>query len=774
MPEFIQRNFTGGEVAPALHSRTDIAKYSSALRLCENFFVRAQGGVYSRPGLRFIADTGASTGSVRLIPFSFNTEQTYVLVFSNLKMHVIRNGILVEASAGIPFELTTPYTESQLFDLDYAQSADVMTIVHRNHAPMNLSRADHNQWTLAAISYTSSVPIPILAGNARTVAITAAAPLSTTFTNVATTTPHGLVTGNAVTFSGFTGDWTDLNTGSYGVIFQTPTLFSITFNSTGLNPAGVTGSMLTVSDRISTVGTGAGDFDKTYSYVVTAVNADGEESLPSEVSTITTKSLSTTAGVRIQWNAVTGAEKYRIYKDPSSGTSTYGFIGESSTLQFDDYNFAPITSDGPPSERTPFDGSGNMPSVVNYYQQRQVFANTQNEPQTTYTTRTNQANSLRTSSPVRDDDAVTFTIAASQVNEIRHIVSLGSMLLLTSGGEWQVTEGRDRVLTPSSVGVRIQSYNGASKVRPTVINNTVLYVQDKGARVRDLKFNFSDDGYLGNDLSLLAEHLFEGRTVVDMVYADEPYGILWCVMNDGGMLGLTYLQEQQVWGWHQHATDGQFLSVTSVSESGRDTVYAVVERTVEGQPKRYVERLEDREFSDPADAFYLDSGLSYSGTPVTTLSNLNHLEGRTVDALVDGNVVKGLTVTSGSVTVPRAGSKIHIGLPYTCTIETLDIDTPDVVNPLKQRRLSVSRVDVVFESTRGGHVGPIKGDGSKPLSEIKPRFNSDGYGTLPLRSYTADIRIEPDWNKGGAIRIEQRDPLPMTILAVIPDVSIGG
>ena len=101
MPQITQRSFTSGEIAPALQSRADLTKYATGLNKCENFFVRAQGGVYSRPGLRFIGELDNSSREARLIPFSFNTEQTYILVFEHLKVRVIKDGGFVLKDADI-------------------------------------------------------------------------------------------------------------------------------------------------------------------------------------------------------------------------------------------------------------------------------------------------------------------------------------------------------------------------------------------------------------------------------------------------------------------------------------------------------------------------------------------------------------------------------------------------------------------------------------------------------------------------------------------------
>ena len=763
MPQTIQRSFTAGEIAPALQSRADLNKYATGLNLCKNFFIRAQGGVYSRPGLRYIGELDDSTKVGRLIPFSFNTEQTYILVFEDLKMRVVKDGGFVLKTADITgvtqanpavvtatahdfnngesvtisgvvgmtelngntytvanatantfelqgvdstsftayvsggtavsdalFELVTSYTEAQLPRLSFTQSADVMTIVHPDHDPSNLSRLADDDWTLTAINYGSTVTAPTIA-------------------------------------------------------------------------------------TIAASGAGFGTFQRTYVYVVTAVDADGVESLASTKKSLLSNSLTSTGGIRLTWGAIAGASYYRVYKEPSLDASVYGWIGDSNTTEFTDFNLAPITSDAPPEDRQPFTGSDNKPSAVTYYQQRQVFANTGNEPQATYTTQVNNFSSLRTSNPARDDDAVTFTIAAQQVNEIRHLLPLDSLILLTSGGEWIMTEGQNRVLTPSTIGVRPQSYNGASVVPPVVINSTALYLQEKGARLRDLGYEFSSDKYTGNDLSLMSEHLFEGKQITAMAYAAEPYSIVWCVRDDGTMLGMTYQREHQVWGWHQHVTDGTFESVATITEGDRDALYVIVKRNINGNDVRYVERLESRESTNAINAFYVDSGLTYDGSPATIITGLDHLEGEVVKILADGYTVPDQTVTSGQIELEREASVVHVGLDYTPVIETLDIDTPTAAQTVKAQSVSVSKVTIEVEGTRGGFVGPRNDDGSDPsMREIKPRFDSDNYDAIALRTYKQEVYINPQWEKGGGVRIEQRDPLPMAVLSIIPQIDIGG
>jgi hypothetical protein len=785
VPQIIQRSFSAGEIAPSLRARADLTKYASGLALCENFLIRAQGGAYSRAGFRFVGEIADSSKKARLIPFSFNSEQAYVLVAEENSLQFVRAGGYIVDPADPPnaYTVTTTYTEAQLYNINFTQSADVLTLVNANHEPANLSRLADDNWSLDDINFTPVV--------------------------VAPSTPSA-----------------------------------------------------------ATIGTGGGTYDKTYTYVVTAIDGDNTESIASTAVSITSSSLAQTFGIRLTWSAVTGAVRYRVYKDPSKASGVYGWIGDSNSEEFTDFNLAPLTDDAPPEDRDPFNTANDQPSTVTYYQQRQLFANTTNEPQTVYTTQTNNFSSLRTSNPSRDDDAITFTINARQVNEIRHLLSLDSLVIFTSGGEWILTEGQDEVLKPSTVGVKVQSYNGCSTVAPVVVNNTAIYIQEKGARVRD--FTYTDyRKYDGTDLSLLAEHLFEGFEILSMAYSAEPYGIIWCVRSDGVLLGLTYQKEQQVWAWHQHTTDGEFESVVSISEGDSDAVYVIVKRTltINDAPviKRYVERLEKREDRDARQCFYVDSGLSldnpsvvsafaadgsgnlsltdtahgydtgdlieisaissaelaafnhtsykitvvdvntyllvdaYTGVNipatallslltnpaevvtaqsrvgVTTISGLAHLQNKAVAVLADGNEIQGLVVASGQITLPYPCFIVHVGLQYIPALETLDIDTPEPTQTLKAQSLSVSRLFIETERSRGIWAGPI--DGSYPtqeLLEFKTRSDADNYDAVSLTTAKEEIYVQPQWSKSGSVRIEQRSPLPLAVLSIIPMVDIGG
>lgn len=761
MTAITQRSFTSGELAPGLRIRVDLGKYATGLNTCKNFIVRAQGGVSSRPGTRFVGELGDSSKRGRLIEFAFNTEQTYALIFEDLTMRVVKNGgYVVEATKAItaisqanPAQMTA--VGHSYATGDEVQLAAIVGMTELNGRTVKVTYVDANNVTLNGIdstgytAYTSGgtsariyeIATPYLEADLPLLKFTQSADVMTLVHNSYDDRDLSRLADD---------NWT-LAANSYAPTTSVPT-----------------------SPVAAAVGTGGGTYNKDYQYVITAIGADDSESLASAQVAINTNSLSTTYGVRLTWTAVSGAKYYKIYKSTSKDTLVYGWIGESKIAEFTDFNIAPDSTLAPPEDRTPFTGADNRPGVVNYYQQRKVFANTTNEPQTMFATQTANYKSLRTSSPARTGDAVTLTVAARQVNEIRHIVALDAMILMTSGGEWLVTEGQDEVLAPDTVGVKIQSYNGCSHVPPAIINDTVVFVQEKGSRVRDLGYTFTSDKYVGNDLSIMSEHFFENNTIEEMTYAYEPYGVLWCVRDDGVLLGMTYQKEHEVWGWHQHDTDGLFESVTSVAEGSRDAVYVIVKRTIDGNTVRYIERMETREETTPEDCFYVDSGLSYDGVAATVITGLFHLEGETVIVLADGNVVEDLVVVGGSITLPEAASKVHVGMYYEPELVTLGVDSGE--RTLKGAQKNIGRVDLHVYQSRGGWIGPVleTPGADNDLLEIKPRFDTDGYDTLALKSFDQTIRIQPGWSQDGKVRVVQRSPLPLTILGITPDIDLGG
>lgn len=260
-----------------------------------------------------------------------------------------------------------------------------------------------------------------------------------------------------------------------------------------------------------------------------------------------------------------------------------------------------------------FGGDQGYPQCVAYHQQRRVYASTNGMPQSVWMSRIGSYPDFGVSSPVQDDDAVRFTLNSGQLNAIRGMLSLRKLLLLTSDNEWIVGSGNNAAITPSAIQVDIQGYRGSSKLIPIGVGNVALYVQSKGQIIRDIGYEFASDSYSGNDLTVMASHLLQGKSIVDWAFQQAPFSCVWSVRNDGVLLGASYMREQQVIGWHRHDTDGMFESVCVIPEGNEDVPYFAVTRLVNGENRTFIERMQTRYFSDTRDAFFVDCGLTFDG-----------------------------------------------------------------------------------------------------------------------------------------------------------------
>jgi len=536
------------------------------------------------------------------------------------------------------------------------------------------------------------------------------------------------------------------------LVYSAPTswaLNNIVFGSLLSAPTGVSAT--------ATAGTGT-PVNIDHTYKVTAVNGAGlDESLPSSSATCSNDLLLDGAYNTIDWSSVSGAARYNVYK---LYRGLYGYIGQTDAITFVDDNIAPNLSITPPIDNTPFGSSNNYPRATSYYQQRRVFAGTNNKPVTTWMTRSATDNSLTYSLPSQADDAIEFTIKGRQASRIQHIVPFISLLVLTTEGEWGI-DVSDGVATANP-----QSYIGANNVQPTVINTNVIYATNRGGHLRELGYSFQDNGFVTSDLCLRATHLFDGDEIVDMSFSKAPYQINWAVSSNGSLLGLTYVPEEKVGGWHQHTTlNGSFESVCAVPESGEDVVYVIVNRTLNGSSYRMVEYLKPRNTSVQNQAFFVDCGGTYSGAATDTITGLDWLNGEEVSIFADGAVHPSQTVVSGTITLDYEASVVHVGLPIVCDIQTLPI--------LEMEEADVKNINEawmrVFESS-GIFVGPDEDS----LVEHKQR-TTESLDTPPA-FYTGKIELDlfPFWNNEGQMLIRQTDPLPLTVCSIKIKVSDGG
>lgn len=250
--------------------------------------------------------------------------------------------------------------------------------------------------------------------------------------------------------------------------------------------------------------------------------------------------------------------------------------------------------------------SAGNPSVPGFFDERLVLASQPQAQQTFYMSQPGSPYNFNISNPIQADDAITGAIVSGKLNTIKSMLAAPTgLIMFTSQQAWLVNGGQTGApVTPADVAARGHAYNGASDVPPIQINFDYLYVQSKGSIVRDLTYNFYTQIFTGTDVSVLSSHLFFGHQILEWAYAEVPFSVVWAVREDGVLLSLTFVKEQETVGWSHSDTKGLFQSITSVPEpilsygssvqGTVDAVYVVVQRIVNGQTLQYIERMADR------------------------------------------------------------------------------------------------------------------------------------------------------------------------------------
>jgi len=829
-----QSSFTGGEWAPSLHARTDLAKYATAAKKMRNFYPHPHGGTSNRPGLDYVCGTKTHSQKSRLVPFQFSITQGYIILFGDQYCRFIKDGGIITltgtAITGITKANPGVVTSNAhgLTNGDRVLITGVLGMVEVNNREFTVAGATANTFQLSGVntsSYTTyasggtvakiyEISTPYLEADLALLKFEQSA-------DVLYIT-HPSYQQRKLTRSGHTA-WT---------------LSAITFQASVAAPTGLGMS-------------GSGRF-----FAVTAVDSNGNESVPS----------ATEEGApsnTLSWGAVTGAVEYKVYEVLDG---TYQYVARTATNSW----AAPstVTPDpdvSAPSAQTLFNSSNNYPGCSAFFDQRLLFARTNNKPQSFWGSVVGDFENMNTSSPLKDDDAFNFTINSSKVNEIRWMAELGDdMIIGTSGGEYKLSPGsQSDTVTPLSVKLRRQSSWGTSDIPPLIIGHSILFVEGSKQKVRDMFYALERDGYDGSDLTILAQHLFETHKIKEWAYQRHPDSIIWAVRDDGTLTALTYQKEHQVTGWHYHETDGDFESVASIETSdGAVDVYFIVKRTVNSATVRYVEKFHTRKFTDIENAFFVDSGLSYDGsvaatlTPgsgatvlgttgvvftagssvfvsgdvgreihyryetgdldeignpeyltaialitgytsgtevtatikavfpstdqiasngwrlsVTTLSGYSHLAGKTVSILANGSVVSGVSVSSvGVITLAKPASKIHVGLGYTCDLGTLGFDYPTRTGTVQDKMRLIISVILRLQNTRSAWIGPDEDH----LDEIAFR-DEENYGQ-PTSLFNGDKEVflsPPDDPRAGRAFIRVKEPLPITVQSVIARMRHG-
>lgn len=716
----IQSNLSSGELSPRIAlGRMDIAKYQNGSKRQENVELTVQGGARRRRGTRLVAETKAS-GTVRLIEFTYNRDQSYMIEFGHLYMRFIRDRAQI-TSGGPAYEIASPYTAAQLNDIGYVQGADTMFLVHPDVYPQRLQRFGDANWRLLPVPFTVE-PFAEQGYTPEVTALTlssAAVGVGRTFTAtgqfLAGDRGRDIVSGSGLaTITSFTN--------ANSVVCTIKSAFASTSVAAGAWT--ITGSPQTTNAPSAAGPVGAN--------ITLTLSADGYRSV--EIG----------GYIRINGGLV------RIYNLQSA------LIAEATVLQA--LSSAAVAIDNSWSiERSMWGGANGYPRAVTLHEQRLQLAGSPGFPQNLVGSRIGDY--LNFELGTRDDDAFSYELSTSQVAPIQHLAQSSRLMVMTSSNEMSVRGGVEKTITPTNIQKKDESTAGSNSVRPVKIGNEVMFVQRAGRKVRACGYRYDIDGFSSPDRTVFAEHITQSG-IIDIAFQQEPDSMMFCPRGDGVMAVCAYDVEQEVVGWNRWITQGLYQSVACIPTATAEDVYTVVERAINGVQKRFIEVF------DPNVALDL-AMVGTSGPGQTVWTGLGYLEGMQVQVLGDGAYMGAFTVASGQVTLPRAAHAVQIGLAYAALIETLQVEVAGNGSTVQGQPISVNEVVLRVLDTKavvlnGNEIDPRK-FGPDLLDQAPPDFEGD----VRVATFTDSIY------KVKQI-ITQPYPLPFHLLNVIRTVTVNG
>lgn len=813
----IQTNFTAGEVSPLIRGRVDLDKYFNGVEILENFIVRPQGGIFRRSGTRFVAEVKDSNKSVILQEFEFSTIQAYILEFGDLYMRIYRDGGVVEDPPGTPVEVVTPYTEAQLSGLSFTQSADILYVCHASHRPRKISRTSHITWTISILETIDGPYLPQNNDIDNKITISSVVDRATI-----KSTSTDFVSGDVgdyiefdrdgqkslalvITFVSSTEVTVQPLENLIGELDNEVTIESIV--TTTLTASHSVFSRGNVGSFIRAIPTGAGA-DGWYS--ITAYDGQNPDRLTVNATPLTQVSISGTLSLssRLITADLTSIEDTFVSTDVDrhirlnlNGQQVWAII----TAFADAKNVAVELQRPMPLKEfdsTAFEADGitdlwklgawssttGEPSKVIIHEQRLTFANTSKEPQTVWMSQTADFENFaptEENSSVLDNNAITYTIASNKVNAVQWLASAPVLLIGTLGGEWQVKASNiSQPITPTNILVTQQTGHGSKQnVKPEFASNAVFFIQRSGRELRELRYNFEVDSYVARDMTIVSEHILrDGGSAIDLAFQQSPNSLIWVLRDDGQLAAFTYIEEQKVFAWHRHIVGGSFSTGNTVIESiaavpsingTENTLYVVAKRTINGITKRYVEYFDiDFHPSSPTDKdtmFFMDSGLSFSGAPSTVFSNLDHLEGETVNILADGSIIPDQVVVSGQITLTAEASDVHVGLNYESLMKTLPLEAKGPSGTAQGKIKRVHQLVIRLLDSLGFLHGSTEAD----LTERSFRTSSGQMNDSP-DLFTGDVtfNLEQSYDTIASYFIKQEKPYPLTIISLMPELKV--
>lgn len=416
-----------------------------------------------------------------------------------------------------------------------------------------------------------------------------------------------------------------------------------------------------------------------------------------------------------------------------------------------------------------WDGTQGFPTMGTFHEDRLCVIGDAAHPLTVFMSETgNYENMGAMTSPIADSDPLARVVWTEGQNKLVWIKSGKKLFMGTRASEfWMTGETIDAPITPTSILVRKESSTGSEPIMPIAIGDDIIFVQRGARRLQGWSYRYESDSYGGIDLSILADHLTNTSTILGMAYAQDPSGIIWSWLSDGYLMGLTYLKDHKVVGFHLHNTgaSGIIESACVIPGDYDDELWALICRHVDGGDVRYIERLDPQFFGGSLatnDGIFVDSCLTYVGFPANTFSGMDHLEGETVQVLADGIDVGTEVIASGEFTIFDSASYVVAGLAYNMNLETLtpDLDLQSGNSGNKLKRI----VEALFQIYDSGNFK----FGRDSANLLSAGLTSAGatYTGNHLMQFNGEHAFSP------SIYIRADAPTPLTLLSIAYEMEV--
>jgi hypothetical protein len=722
----IQTSFNAGELSRRMDGRIDFERYRAGCRSLLNVVPLLQGPACKRSGSRFVAAAKFGSKTTRLVPFEFNVTQAYIIEMGDQYFRFFTNNGRIETAPDTAYEVSHPFLEAQLTDVDYTQSADVLYLAHGSHQQRKLSRTSATTFALSVIALKGGPFKKENAAEAVTVYASAA-------------------TGNGITLT------------ASSAIFQ----------------AGHVGALFYIAQK-DFKSVKAWEPDKTIAvnnlrrsdgkvYKATAIGAGAKTGT---VQPTHTKGEAIDGDDGVTWafqHAGFGIVRITGYTSGTVVTADVetqlpeSVVGGSNTT----HRWA----------HAAFSDVEGWPTCVAIHQERLWFA----KDATVYGSVVGDYENFAARDAggvLAADQAITWTLGGRRVDLIQWLEADRELLIGTAGGEVALgPAANSEGLSPFNIKSPPQSTYGSRKTRPAQIGAKVMFIQRAGRKVLETGYDFNEDRYVPNDMTILATHL-TASGLLELAYQQNPDNVLWSVRADGVLLSATYSNEQNVRAWAPHVLAGRSAAVKSVAcipdpDGDLDQPWLIVRRTINGATVQFVEYLAPlwAEGDVVTDAFFVDAGATYDGAPATVISGLDYLEGETVAVLADGAAHPDKVVSGGQITLDRSASKVHVGLFFPAHVQIMRLEAGGDTGPAQGKIKRIHEMVLRFLDTLGVEAGPDEDH----LDEILFRSSADAMDAPPaLFSGDVEMGWPGDYDTDGYVMVKSVQPLPMTLLAVMP------